>query len=972
MNKFIRFYRYWQKKLKLISSNNYFSIFILSLFTLVLIFANYQIFSYYFLDTKQTQSESVVFNIPKEQSAKPSSFLDKVKDSINNLNFKISSWFNFGIRQPEQYDVTQPCSTNNDENTCESVPGCTWEINTYSCGLKSISECNNYSGCYISNQEEPCQNSECDAGTDGCNWQITTANCTNADCQASRAGCSWTTKSCIEGDCNHTGCSTDLETYDCNCRNEEYQVEVTRNCDIINCPSSCTYIPGSCHGTCGGTCSGSSYCVCNGTRTTMPSDVCSLAGCTWTSCSSNTNSTSCYSNSCSWSACFCSSKNESTCASSGCIWTADTCTGTYTTTETRTRYVCDTCVREVCTGGTYNDSCTGQYVTSSICTGSHIISRSCAGTYQSGTCTGIPTTPTPIPTPTPKKANGESCSSDSECDSTYCDPNDFVCADPNSIPVFCTPKLVECRASDNTQYRTCNLTGTGWSVWTACPSNQSCQNGKCADIKKSLTPTPTPTPNPTPTPIPIPEDCNVLPGENSCPSGTVLSNCHEYCDNPNVICCKDVPEDQQCSRGARRCVDINKDNIIDNYYQYCSVSGTYETSGIWSTPIKCTDSYECMEGYCVKSTPTPSPTPVPEFIQECIQGQTACNPNNDNQYKYCIYNPNTGVEGAWSGWNNCESGTICRNGECSYLDQCHLINDINDCFGNDCQWWSCLNDGKGGCTSSQLDSTQVCKCTIGLSQCYPFNNTNYRECYDIGNNQGLWSYWKECDSFSYCQNGECVSNTCNILIGDNKCPDGMVKSLDCSHECSNPNILCCIEPRLELTCSIGERECNKDSNDYRYCKVDNSYSTTGLWSKWISCSEGYTCQSGHCIEDISKENICLRDQRECSPDNKYRYCLVNSNNDNEGTWSNWLNCDSDTVCELGYCNIENNCRNIENESSCVSPCAWYVCSNGCYETGTPIGIACRECDSSFVEKEKGIKPGECEEKCVDGIIRLLS
>ena len=719
---------------------------------------------------------------------------------------------NQDIRQIASGDSCAPFAN---QNQCNGINGCSWQSSLCVNYAQDSQTCTN-AGCTWTPYDITCSDynsnkTQCDSYSPyGCYWRWDSIPCSIADCV--HTGCSldtitdYHTCSLSDGDCRQTGCEREdascsgvyqATTYQCT---GQHVCEGTSPCSSYNTQSGCEAV------------------CCNWTPTTA---TLSCVGLGESSCQSKTG---CTYNPATCSSTYTTTTRECTGSYQGTTGTCQggiremggtctgtpsssfgTCTGTIARAPTSTPVPTNTPIPTPtqikfpdncqlltdtlsCPEGTIrNDNCHSSCQSNNVlccedlpedkevcnrgardCSEDEKQSRYCIvpdstsqygywsqfvdcpedGTCAAGICLHPTPTPNPLHTPTPAP------------EFTFdCEKNQRECCQPGQDG--CT--------TNQSRYCIYNESASVsmWSSWTDCPSSSTCTTGICLQH--------TPTPKPTTTPFPTTAvGCNILPGEQSCPVGTIASSdCDPLCSQANILCCTDLPEDKEvCNRGQRECVEKDGKDAS----RYCIVPDSTSQYGYWSNPVACPANSNCQKdtGICLHHTPTPAPQTIAtaEFGGECIQNQRECCQGQDgcktNQYRTCIYDEFAGILGEWSPWKSCGTNQTCAGGNCvgSYIAPTPTPAVSIRCIQpySSCESGQMKQDNCSGCpdpvTSCCIDVTvpDDAECTPNELQCAVSSTHPEEAGRQYCRADGTWSGVIPCASNQVCEEGVCVSS----------------------------------------------------------------------------------------------------------------------------------------------------------------------------------------------------------------------
>ncbi len=657
----------------------------------------------------------------------------------------------------------------------------------------------------------------------GCSPRTETVNCSDlnqTECGNTDSDCywQWGTASCNMTTCDLDGCSLDT-------------ISVTHSCslDDNNCSQAgCDYTAASCSGSYSRTdytCTGSH--VCEGTSP----------------CSSYSSESSCNAHCCSWTPSTailsCAGLSQSTCTDDdhgGCSWNPPSCSGSYVTNK------------KVCNGSyqTNDGSCKGGTTTIQV-------AGTCIGSYtgNAGSCEGtiiVPTsTPTPIPTATPTDV-------------------------PDATPTPSYEGTCKTRV-----YGTCP---EGFVSSSDC--EDSCGGGMiCCERDLSSIPTVEPTALPTNTPTPTPPDGVCEYGAFACFTETRCVRCIYQNGNWGYFDTNDSRCPSPCGAGTNPTTNptvsltkiptVSPTATVSRIQSFtvddCHVLVGEDVCPVGNLPADC-HSYCSLEGVlCCQDI---------SDEDVCERGEREC--SDDDQYRYCVIDSSTGVNGQWSNWYQCDSKQTCVDGFCLHP------------------------------TSSpdpDRRSTNLVGATITPS---PQSTPTLKP---------LPSPTPTIVPTATPSPTSPVASGIHILIGESSCPLGTVENANYGDVCSNSNVLCCQDISDEDVCERGERECS-DDDQYRYCVIDSSTGVNGQWSNWYQCGDEELCEEGVCTE-----TIVYQDQNK----------------------ANFEECNFNSECQSGFC-----------DSICMP--------NNEVDQVTDYG-SCRSSDSGSHKCIKGVDDFETDVVCQD-------
>jgi hypothetical protein len=334
-----------------------------------------------------------------------------------------------------------------------------------------------------------------------------------------------------------------------------------------------------------------------------------------------------------------------------------------------------------------------------------------------------------------------------------------------------------------------------------------------------------------------------------------------------------------CSYGGQK---MCAGTYAGGYYQ-CS-DYNYDSCLEWGSMKYCAGGQQCTgQGLCATSS---------GCTNECsYAGLKTC--YGSSTYKQCgQYDSDSCLE--WSNYQYCPGGTTCSaatgqcisqtcTNECSYsgAKQCSGSYGYQTCGEYDsdgCVEWGGYTSCASGKTCSSGSCITAPSCTnecssSGAKQCS--GTYGYQTCGHYDSDSCLeWSTVSSCSSGYVCSGGNCIYNTPS-----------------CSNECSYS----------------GYKQCSSSST-YQTC--GNYDSDTCLeWSASVSCSSGYTCNSGACTQTTCSNECAYAGQKVCYGTAGYKYC---------GQY------DSDSCLDLGStvysCGYSKKCSN----GSCISSLVPYV------------------------------------------------
>jgi hypothetical protein len=191
---------------------------------------------------------------------------------------------------------------------------------------------------------------------------------------------------------------------------------------------------------------------------------------------------------------------------------------------------------------------------------------------------------------------GSACSSNSDCDSGYCDPNSLKCATPLLLPIGSY-----CYTDPNCDSGYCNLTTQKCDAklqnLSGCNSDSECLSGYCDPIAFVCHPKL----------LSIGAACST---DSNCESGYCDPNTLKCSVNTNISCGGTLcsPSDCHCT-GGDACTGLQCD---PNLHQQCLSQGRAWCTNMTGQGMTCCAvGYVCASGVngCVPGTTSPTPTP---------------------------------------------------------------------------------------------------------------------------------------------------------------------------------------------------------------------------------------------------------------------------------------------------------------------------------------------------------------------------
>lgn len=526
-----------------------------------------------------------------------------------------------------------------------------------------------------------------------------------------------------------------------------------------------------------------------------------------------------------------------------------------------------------------------------------------------------------------KKANGNICFSDSDCESNHCQ-NDIccgsgkICCSSNawcssgqecSSSYYCVEKASEPKVGNGYTCDSNDDCESGWcSAYTCCKSGEKCcqQTSHCSSFHGLSG-----------------YECN---SQNYCTQITKKSNgqsCYSgsECSSGNcynMICCE---SGKNCCKYASDCAS---GQVCGSSY-YC-VQEPKKSNGQW-----CTYSTECQSSNCQNSVCCDAGKNCCKYDYHCPAGDAcgtsyycidvvkksngqSCSLNSDCESGNCKYS--TCCEAGKScctTTSNCQSGYTC--GSNYYCVQTikktngQSCSSSSDCESGNCQNNLCCSSGQTCCSSnSHCPTPYVCGTSYYCIQIT--KKTNGQSC----------SSSSDCESGN-CQNYICCTSGKTCCSSSSNCPSGYECGLNyyCVQPAKKSNGEYC---GSNTDCTSGNCKSNTCCEAGKTCCYSNSNCPSGYTcgssfyclqtikkSNGQSCTSNTDCESGNCMH-----NLCCAYGKAC--------CSINSH------------CPTPYVCGTSYYCVEPPKKADAQPCTLASECTGNYCVHGyCRSTSTYCG-----------------------------------
>lgn len=530
------------------------------------------------------------------------------------------------------------------------------------------------------------------------------------------------------------------------------------------------------------------------------------------------------------------------------------------------------------------------------------------------------------------KADGQSCTKNTECTSGNC-YNNLCCAAGQK----CCKTWSDCEFSQNCGTNYYCVEKPKKANGENCTSSYDCQSDNCGFYNSAYT-------------ICCESGKTCCRSNSECPFAyTCGSNYYCVSSTPKKIEGQSCTSNSECSSnycGNNICCQSGKtcctsDSNCPQFYVCNKNSGNYycvEKTGV-VTGGSCSSNTNCASGNCQKGVC-------------CASGQSCCSSNSDcySGYecnltkRYCVSTTATTKKSDGSTCSygsdcqsgNCNNGICCASGKtcCSSNSQCssgytcgssyYCIQSTTkkadgvSCLANsDCQSGNCKNSvccvsGKT-CCGSNSDCPTDYECDYNYFYCKQKTTTkkaNGELCTSASECSGGYCVHLSCRSSStycgdyYCDTGE-TCTSCSSDCGSCKKSDG--SSCDYNSDCQSgncQNYICCASGK---TCCNYNYEC---SGDY-FCGP-NYYcvSTTPKKENYQSCSVGSDCESGNCNTVNGWNSIglccpsgvmCCNSSNDCFSGEICSNKICTKQIATTTKKSNGESCNSASECSGGYC-----------------------------------------------------------------------
>ncbi|MBR4985847.1 MAG: hypothetical protein IKY83_08920 [Proteobacteria bacterium] len=448
-------------------------------------------------------------------------------------------------------------------------------------------------------------------------------------------------------------------------------------------------------------------------------------------------------------------------------------------------------------------------------------------------------------------------------DQTDCDG---ACVDLQTDNAHCGVCGNECKGGEKCMAGVCSL---------SCPDKQVDCGETCADLTSDV------------------NHCGSC--GNVCKDGEkcVESECVVSCLEGQMACdgvCVDLKRDSlNCGGCGQICMDI----------QICEDGTCVCPDGTTACDSKCLDfgmlnldnCTECKQGFCdpngdkslgCKSIEDLHVTACSSTYVTCDSTHLDCDQRNSNGCETEIGNENCGLCGY-----TCESGRICRNGQCEVTcaetdancdGRCLNLKELHRSDCDTCEEGFCNH---GGLACNAMDLLHVSACSAGAIEC----DDNYLDC-DGNIKNG-------------CEINKNTNENCGAC--GNRCPDGQV--------CSNG--VCA------TTCGNGLEICGDSCVDLKEFHLKDCSTCEENF-----CDSDHNIRSNGCEVDAkgSDSNHCGACGKTCDVANADNYCV-------EG--------ECKFHCHLGYHEHENACEedSVDNCSKHGKKCEFAYATNIRCESG---------------------------------------